>query len=403
MKKIIFILIIAFVLSGFLYAQNPPQNLAVECIDDYAHFTWEAPGGSGDLFELTQHDGNANNAYFQNYDYGYGVVYDLSGYTDVTVEMVDFRHSPWGIYGTWDYSIHIVDWDTHTEIVEVTGLQTTGDDIWELEIDLGSVSASGLVGIFLEAMSNAPADAYPCMDGDGVTDGASYYGDLSDYSAFTISEVGDFLMDLWIMGSETDGIVKAKKFEANFGNGNTRVESSIPTFDFITLNQTSTLRDLLGYDVYLDSVFVENTFELEYDFFELVNGEFYNAGVVAVYDEGNSDLVEVNFEYTGTITDDIVIAATQLNSNYPNPFNPVTNIAYSIKDAGNVTIEVYNLKGQLVKSLVNEVKETGDHTVIWNGTDNTNKSVSSGVYFYKMVSDSNVGRYTSTKKMILMK
>ncbi len=101
--------------------------------------------------------------------------------------------------------------------------------------------------------------------------------------------------------------------------------------------------------------------------------------------------------------DDEVVTTTKLLSNYPNPFNPVTNIAYSIKDVGNVTIDVYNLKGQLVKSLVNEVKETGDYTVIWNGRNNTNKSVSSGVYFYKMVSDSNVGRYTSTKKMILLK
>jgi len=61
------------------------------------------------------------------------------------------------------------------------------------------------------------------------------------------------------------------------------------------------------------------------------------------------------------------------------------------------------MRGQLVRTLVDEVKETGDHTAIWNGTDNSNKSVSSGVYFYKMVSDNNIGRYTSTKKMILMK
>jgi len=101
--------------------------------------------------------------------------------------------------------------------------------------------------------------------------------------------------------------------------------------------------------------------------------------------------------------DEIIVITTKLNNNYPNPFNPVTTIGYSIKDAGNVTIEVYNLRGQIVKTLVNEVKETGDHTATWNGTDNSNKSVSSGVYFYKMVSEGNIGRYTSTKKMILMK
>ena len=97
--------------------------------------------------------------------------------------------------------------------------------------------------------------------------------------------------------------------------------------------------------------------------------------------------------------DDEVVTTTKLLSNYPNPFNPVTNIAYSINETGNVTINVYNLKGQLVKSLVNEVIETGDHIVTWNGRDNSNKSVASGVYFYKMQSSN----YTATKKMILMK
>ncbi len=97
--------------------------------------------------------------------------------------------------------------------------------------------------------------------------------------------------------------------------------------------------------------------------------------------------------------DEIILAATKLNGNYPNPFNPVTTIAYSIKDAGNVTLEVYNLRGQLVKSLVNEVIETGDHIVTWKGRDNSNKSVASGVYFYKMKAQN----YSSIKKMILMK
>ena len=101
----------------------------------------------------------------------------------------------------------------------------------------------------------------------------------------------------------------------------------------------------------------------------------------------------------GSNTNEIITVSTTLSNNYPNPFNPTTNIAYSIKDADIVTLEVYNIKGQLVKTLVNETKETGEYTATWNGTDNANKSVSSGVYFYKMKS----GNYTSTKKMILMK
>ena len=106
----------------------------------------------------------------------------------------------------------------------------------------------------------------------------------------------------------------------------------------------------------------------------------------------------VNF-WLVTDSEDIIVAATRLDNNYPNPFNPVTNIAYSIKGTSNVTIEVYNLKGQLIKTLINGIKGTGDYTAIWDGTDTSNKPVSSGVYFYKMRTDN----YTATKKMILMK
>jgi len=382
---------------------DPPINLAVVSnpADDFATFTWEAPGGGGgDLFELVQHDGNAENAYYQAWDSGYGVVYDVSGYDNVTVEMIDFRHSSWGLMGPWDYNLHIVDWDTYTEIGTINGLQTTVNDDWELEIDLGSISASGLVGIFLEPLGNSAADAYPDLDADNVgPDGLSYFGPLSDYSGMALSEIGDFLMDLWIMGEETDSVVKAPRFKANFGNGNARIENSIPDVDFVTLNQTATTRDLLGYNVYLDGVQAGNTSDLFWEFTGLVNGVEYSAGVEAVYDEGVSDLVEITFLYEGTHAENVIVVATQLNNNYPNPFNPVTNISYSIIETGNVTLEVYNLRGQLVKTLVNDVKESGDYTEIWNGTDNSDKSVSSGVYFYKMKSSN----YTATKKMILMK
>ena len=95
----------------------------------------------------------------------------------------------------------------------------------------------------------------------------------------------------------------------------------------------------------------------------------------------------------------VPVLTTNLAGNYPNPFNPETTIRYSVKDATPVTIGIYNMKGQLVKTLVNETKAAGDHTVVWNGTDASGRSVSSGMYYYKMYA----GKYSSTKKMILMK
>lgn len=103
----------------------------------------------------------------------------------------------------------------------------------------------------------------------------------------------------------------------------------------------------------------------------------------------------------GSGTDDpfTPVAATELKGNYPNPFNPETTISYSVKEMTPVNIEIYNLKGQKVKTLLSETKAAGNYNVVWNGTDNNNRPVSSGVYFFKM----NAGKYSSTKKMIMMK
>ncbi|MFO7659402.1 MAG: S8 family serine peptidase [Candidatus Cloacimonadaceae bacterium] len=90
---------------------------------------------------------------------------------------------------------------------------------------------------------------------------------------------------------------------------------------------------------------------------------------------------------------------TLLSGNYPNPFNPETTISYSIKNSAEVSIDIYNLKGQKVRTLVSDKKAAGNHSVVWNGTDDSNKPVSSGVYFYRM----QAGVYSSTRKMMLMK
>jgi hypothetical protein len=93
------------------------------------------------------------------------------------------------------------------------------------------------------------------------------------------------------------------------------------------------------------------------------------------------------------------VIATVLHGNFPNPFNPETTIRYSVKEASPVSVQIFNVKGQLVKTLVNSAQEAGNYSVVWNGRDNNNNSVSSGVYYFKM----NAGKYSNTKKMILMK
>jgi len=106
------------------------------------------------------------------------------------------------------------------------------------------------------------------------------------------------------------------------------------------------------------------------------------------------------FDLTVDIEDDIIPdITTSLSQNYPNPFNPETKINFNLHEDKNIEINIYNIKGQKVKQLVNDYLLAGHYSVVWNGKDDSGKSVTSGVYFYKMKS----GNYSGTKKMILMK
>jgi len=88
-----------------------------------------------------------------------------------------------------------------------------------------------------------------------------------------------------------------------------------------------------------------------------------------------------------------------LYQNYPNPFNPCTNISFNLIKESIVEISIYNIKGQEVKVLINKKLDSGLHTIKWNGTDNTDKSVASGIYLYRL----KTGGYESIKRMLLLK
>jgi len=90
---------------------------------------------------------------------------------------------------------------------------------------------------------------------------------------------------------------------------------------------------------------------------------------------------------------------TSLKANYPNPFNPSTMISFDLAEAGNIQIEIFNLKGQKVKTVFQSFLNRGSYKIEWNGVDSTGKPVSSGIYFYRLSTEN----YTSTKKMLLLK
>ncbi len=88
-----------------------------------------------------------------------------------------------------------------------------------------------------------------------------------------------------------------------------------------------------------------------------------------------------------------------LGQNYPNPFNPETNFSFQIPQTGYVSIDIFNLLGQNVRTLVSEQKQAGSYTAHWNGKNNSNQTVPSGIYFYRLTADG----FSKTKKMIMLK
>jgi flagellar hook assembly protein FlgD len=88
-----------------------------------------------------------------------------------------------------------------------------------------------------------------------------------------------------------------------------------------------------------------------------------------------------------------------LAQNYPNPFNPTTTVAFSLASAVATELRIYDVRGALVRTLVNDHRSAGVHRVEWNGRDDGGQMVASGVYFCKLVA----GRFTDTKKLTVLK
>ena len=97
-------------------------------------------------------------------------------------------------------------------------------------------------------------------------------------------------------------------------------------------------------------------------------------------------------------TDNLPIVPT-LMSNRPNPFNPATEIAFSLPARAHVRLTVYNILGQRVRTLMDETKTPGLHRVVWDGTDDAGQAAASGIYLYRMTTDD----FVDVKKMLLLK
>ena len=87
-----------------------------------------------------------------------------------------------------------------------------------------------------------------------------------------------------------------------------------------------------------------------------------------------------------------------LSQPYPNPFNPITSFRYELPEKSHVTIEIYDMLGREVRTLVNTTQDAGFNSVIWNATNDYGKPVSAGVYLYQI----HAGDFRQTRKMVLL-
>jgi len=134
---------------------------------------------------------------------------------------------------------------------------------------------------------------------------------------------------------------------------------------------------------------------------QIISSPEINAIITAKLGIISNDPFNSNFEIN-LITNSLIIGlydeklpiSFNLSINYPNPFNPVTNIEYSLPNLSNVSLIIYNLQGQVVTQLVDGEIPAGVHTVTWDASN-----FASGIYFYRLTA----GEFEQTRKMVLLK
>ena len=251
----------------------------------------------------------------------------------------------------WDNVFDISDFDLATSI-----LQTE---------DEGYIIAG-----LSETDTTSNADALLIkVDEDGDLEWFNTYGGSEDEMAFSVIQTDDG--DYFVAG-----------FTESFGAGNRDV----------WLFKTDENGNLI-WDITLGG----SEEDLAYSIQQTNDDGFIIAGYTESYGAGNNDAYLIRFGSEVGVNDHLLPNVNDqhyLYSNYPNPFNPETMISYQLPADSKVDLKIFNIKGQLVETLVNDFKPAGEHSIVWNA-----ENQASGIYFYKL----KAGNFEKNRKMILIK
>ncbi|HPS40028.1 MAG TPA: FlgD immunoglobulin-like domain containing protein [Candidatus Cloacimonadota bacterium] len=207
------------------------------------------------------------------------------------------------------------------------------------------------------------------------------FDEKPDYIPVYVSLPDSMMLDLKEIGLYVDGVCKgAVVVEDNLEQISAYVDSASELSE-------GTVEFVLFYE---SSKSMEN---------ELRSMSIGKERMQAQYGDAGASYPFFEIQITSNDVDNIPPTDFSLRQNYPNPFNPSTTISFSLHEASKVRLDIYNVKGQLVKTLVNGDEPTGMHSVVWDGRDNNNAAVASGVYFYRV----STPQATQTKRMLLIK
>ncbi len=200
-------------------------------------------------------------------------------------------------------------------------------------------------------------------------------GEINDWFGFSVSISGDYL----VVGSLSN----------DFGDNSGAVYIFKRNETLWTFQEKITASDGAEGDFFGRTVAIYDDYMLASSFHDDDNG--VQSGSAYFYSKDGVSIKEDFVNYTGN---------TRLIDNYPNPFISSTKISFEVtQTASHLTLAIYNIECQLVKTLINDWISPGRYSIMWNGKNDNNQYESPGLYFYKMTS----GNYLEVKKMILIK
>ncbi|MFH0735319.1 MAG: alpha-amylase family glycosyl hydrolase [bacterium] len=239
---------------------------------------------------------------------------------------------------------------------------------------------------------------YPCMTSDCRTDPKpiiwGYNTVLNRTKLYKAVSALNKLKTTYEVFKTTDFIFdaanKTKRINLNHSSMYVTV---IGNFDMVSLDINPQFQSTgKWYDYFSgDSITVSNTSQL----ISLLPGEFHVYSTVRMGYPGDDVLVNVEDNYNNNCT----IIDFELEQNYPNPFNPETQIKYNLPNADFISLKIYDILGNEIKTLVNGYQYSGSYTLTWSGDNNSGTKVSSGVYFYSLQTNNK----NITRKMMLVK